>query len=172
MTVAPHGEQNPAYRPVPLLITNPSTSPEFVVSYGKTITAVTLYAIAMGYIEAAVVVYLRDLYYPGGFRFPLASFPEAMAPVEIARETATLVMLGAVGTLAGKRFWERFGWFIIAFGVWDIAYYGWLKVLLDWPASLFEPDILFLIPSSWVGPVIAPVLVSVLMIGIGAAITL
>lgn len=142
------------------------------MGYTRTVEVVALYATSMGYIEAVVVVYLRALYYPGGFRFPLTTFPEATAAVEVAREAATLIMLAAIGTLAGKQLWERFGWFIIAFGVWDIAYYVWLKVLLDWPASLFEPDILFLIPLPWIGPVIAPVLISIIMIGVGYAITL
>ena len=34
-------------------------------------TALLLYAVAMGYLEAAVVVYLRAIYYPEGFSFPL-----------------------------------------------------------------------------------------------------
>jgi hypothetical protein len=51
--------------------------------------------------------------------------------------------------------------------VWDIFYYVWLKVLLDWPASLLTPDILFLIPLPWWGPVIAPVLIALLMTGAG-----
>jgi hypothetical protein len=133
---------------------------------------VALYAVSMGYLEAAVVYYLRALYYPEGFSFPLKTLPSGTLFVEITREAATMCMLACVAFIAGRRFWERFGWFVIAFGVWDIAYYIWLKVLLDWPASFFEPDILFLIPAPWIGPVIAPALVSLVMIGVGAAITL
>jgi len=47
------------------------------------------------------------------------------------------------------------------------VFYAGLKLLLGWPASLLTWDILFLIPVPWVGPVIAPVLVSVAMIAAG-----
>ena len=73
-------------------------------------------------------------------------------------------MLLSRACLAGKRLWERFAYFMLSFGIWDIFYYIWLKVLLDWPSSLFEWDILFLIPLPWIGPVIAPVSIAVLMI--------
>jgi hypothetical protein len=171
MTVAPYGEQNPAYRPVPRKIHLTDAGGGFPVGYFRTFATVVLYAVAMGYLEAAVVVSLHGLYYPGGFTFPLAPLPETAQMTEIAREAATIVMLGAVGALAGKRFLERFGWFLVAFGIWDIFYYVWLRVLLGWPAGLLDQDILFLIPSPWLGPVIAPVLVSIAMILIGAGIT-
>jgi len=38
---------------------------------------------------------------------------------------------------------------------------------LDWPASFYTWDILFLLPVPWTGPVLAPVLVSAVMIGAG-----
>ena len=138
------------------------------MGYARTLAVVTIFASAMGYLEAAVVVYLRAIYYPGGFSFPLAEFSPHIIRVELAREAATVVMLAAVSSLAGRSVRERFAWFILAFGVWDIVYYAGLKVVLGWPASLFDPDILFLIPVVWVGPVIAPVLVSAEMIVIGA----
>lgn len=136
-------------------------------SFRQKLTLVLLYSLAMGYLEAAAVVYLRALYYPGGFSFPLKTMPWQMGLVEIGREAATVIMLAAVAALAGKRSMERFGYFLVAFGVWDLSYYFWLKVILDWPASLFDPDILFLIPIPWVGPVIAPALVAALMAIIG-----
>jgi hypothetical protein len=58
------------------------------------------------------------------------------------------------------------------FGVWDIFYYLWLKVLLGWPASVFDWDVLFLIPLPWIGPVVAPLLVALAMVGCGVAICL
>jgi hypothetical protein len=91
--------------------------------------------------------------------------------VEVGREAATMVMLAAVAALAGTHLRERFGYFLVAFGVWDISYYFWLKVTLDWPASIFDPDILFLIPIPWVGPVIAPALVAALMVILGVPLT-
>ena len=139
--------------------------------YLSRILTVFSFAAAMGYLEAAVVVYLRALYYPEGFSFPLKLIPSEMAVIEIVREAATIVMLFAVAMLAGKRFWERLGYFIILFGVWDIFYYVWLKVAIGWPAGMFDNDILFLIPLPWIGPVIAPVLISILMTTIGISLT-
>jgi hypothetical protein len=89
---------------------------------------------------------------------------------ELAREASTIVMVVAVAVIAGSKRWERFGYFLVAFGMWDIFYYVWLKVLLNWPQSLGEWDVLFLIPLPWVGPVIAPLLVSVGMIVSGVFI--
>jgi hypothetical protein len=89
--------------------------------------------------------------------------------VELARELSTLIMIGTVAVLAGFRAWERLGFFLFVFGVWDIAFYLWLKVCINWPMSLFDWDILFLIPVPWIGPVIAPLLVA-LLLAIGGAI--
>jgi hypothetical protein len=89
---------------------------------------------------------------------------------EMGRELATLVMLAAVGLAAGRTFREWLAGFMIAFGVWDIFYYVFLKVLIDWPASFWSWDVLFLLPVPWIGPVIAPVLVSLSMIVAGAVI--
>ena len=139
--------------------------------YSKRITLILLFAVAMGYFEAAVVVYLRELFYPFGFTFPLREMPHNLIVIEIFRELSTLVMLLTVAGIAGKRFWERFGYFVVMFGVWDIFYYVWLWATIRWPMSLLDWDILFLIPIPWIGPVIAPVLVSILMIITGLAIT-
>ena len=130
----------------------------------RTLLPVTAFAAAMGFLEAAVVVYLRLHFYPSGFSFPLAVIPENILLVEVAREAATIIMLAAVGWLAGGRFLLRFSYFCFAFGVWDIGYYLFLKITLDWPASLLTDDILFLIPLPWVGPVLAPVLVSLCLV--------
>ncbi len=130
----------------------------------KKIILISVFAIAFAFVESSVVVYLRALYYPEGFSFPLKEMPLHHLAVELAREFSTLVMLAAAGMMAGESRWGKFSFFLIAFGVWDIFYYGWLKVLLDWPKTLGEWDILFLIPVPWIGPVIAPVLVSLLFI--------
>lgn len=121
---------------------------------------VALFAVAMAYMEAAVVVYLRQIYYPQGFTFPIVIIPDWMALVEVAREAATLVMLAAMAVLAGADRWERFLLFCLAFGVWDVFYYVWLWVTLRWPPSLLTWDILFLIPVPWIGPVLAPAIIS------------
>jgi len=126
---------------------------------------VAIFAAAMAWVESAVVFYLRSMmgrlepYQPdplpviGGF-----------ASVELPREFATLVMLFAVGVLAGRTWRARLGYAAIAFGVWDIFYYVFLKIICGWPHSLLDWDVLFLLPLPWWGPVLAPILISVLMI--------
>jgi hypothetical protein len=135
------------------------------------IILIMLFGVAMAYVEAMVVVYLRELFYPEGFSFPLKLVPLNLITMELFRELASVVMVVAVAAIAGKKFWERFGYFIVLFGIWDIFYYIWLKVTIDWPFSLLDWDILFLIPIPWIGPVIAPVLVALLMVVIGLSIT-
>lgn len=131
--------------------------------YNK-ILIVTLFAIAMALIESAVVIYLREIIYPGGFRFPLAPVPPHLLLTEILREMATMVMLVCIGLLAGKRFSEKFAWFIYSFAIWDLFYYIFLWLLLGWPESLMTWDVLFLIPATWTGPVLTPLIVTAIMI--------
>jgi hypothetical protein len=130
----------------------------------KTFIWVTIFAIAMGYLENSVVIYMRALLYPRGFAFPLTTIPPSLALTEVLREAATLIMLIGIGVLAGKTKTSRFAWFLYTFAIWDIFYYVFLKLLLNWPESWMTWDILFLIPTTWVGPVVAPVIVSFTMI--------
>jgi len=136
----------------------------------RKIAIITLFAIAMGYLESAVVVYLREIFYPEGFAFPLKVMTGKIAATEVWREFATLIMLASIGYLGGKNRMQRFGIFLYAFGIWDIFYYLFLKLLIGWPASLFTWDILFLIPVTWVGPVLAPVINALTMCILGAFI--
>jgi hypothetical protein len=123
-----------------------------------------VFSIAMGFLETAVVIYLRLLYYPQGFGFPLVILSPDVGIVEILREAATVIMLLGVGILAGTTPRQRLAYFIMAFAIWDLCYYVFLKVFLDWPESFFTWDILFLIPAPWVGPVLSPVLVCFAML--------
>jgi len=131
---------------------------------------ILIFSIAMALVEAAVVAYLRALYYPEGFAFPLELITVRHFIVELGREAATIFMLLSVAALSGKRFWEKFAYFVICFGFWDIFYYLWLKLALGWPSSLLDWDILFLIPLPWIGPVIAPVSIAIMMILAGLLI--
>ncbi len=125
---------------------------------------ISLFAIAMGFLESAVVIYLRAIYYPEGFDFPLKIIEDPIAVTEIIREAATIIMLGTVSFLVTRRWIIRFAWFIYMFAIWDIFYYLFLWALLGWPESLLTWDILFLIPTTWVGPVLAPLINSITMI--------
>jgi len=119
-----------------------------------------VFGIALGWFETAVVVDLRALYYPDGFRFPLAPFSVRMALVEIGREVASILLIAAAARLSARRFLDRFAAFLLVFGIWDLVYYAGLKIALGWPASFSTIDVLFLIPVVWTGPVWAPCMIA------------
>jgi len=133
---------------------------------------VVLFAAAMAWVESAAVVYLRTLvnrlepYQPNPL--PVSG---GLGEIELGREAATLVMLVVVGWLAGRTWRSRMAYAAIAWGVWDIFYYVFLVPMSGWPRSIFDWDILFLLPLPWWGPVIAPVLIAALMIVGGTIIT-
>lgn len=128
---------------------------------------VSVFSIAMAYLEAAVVVYLRRVYGITDLILQIPPFDAQIAAIEIGRELATLVMLLSIGWIAGKTFQSRVGFTFITFGLWDISYYIWLRVFIGWPQSVLEPDLLFLIPLPWWGPVLSPVLIALLMMAGG-----
>ena len=140
------------------------TSARYIFSW------VFIFAVAMAFLESAVVVYLRAIYYPDGFSFPLKEMSPLLAVTELLREIATMVMLASMAAIATRRFAVAVAWFIYAFAIWDIFYYVFLYALLGWPSSLFTWDILFLLPVIWVGPVLAPVINSLTMILLAAVI--
>ncbi len=125
---------------------------------------VSIFSIAMGLLESAVVIYLREILYPEGFGFPLSPVQPDLMLTELLREGATIIMLLGIGFLAGRNTSERFAWFLYSFAIWDIFYYGFVWLLIGWPSSLMTYDVLFLLPSTWIGPVITPLIVSLTMI--------
>jgi hypothetical protein len=153
------------------------------VSARRALISLLLFGISFGYVEAAVVVYLRTIYdpirariHPGrdsGELFPLITPRELAAQgpehtrllvIELGREAATIIMLAAAALAVGSNVTQWIGAFAVAFGLWDLAFYAGLKVMVDWPASFFTWDILFLLPAPWVGPVIAPCVVAASMV--------
>src|SRR5258708_32655957 len=133
---------------------------------------VVTFAAGMAWVEAACVYYLRvrvdrvQPYQP--IPLPIRG---VLGEVELVREGATLLMLAMTGMLAGRRWRARVGYAAIAFGFWDILYYVFLRIVSGWPASLFDWDILFLLPLPWWGPVLAPVCIATLMIAWGTHVT-
>jgi hypothetical protein len=133
---------------------------------------VAAFALAMAWVEAASVFYIRALvdriepYQPD----PLP-IHDALSYVELWREAATLVMLATLGAIAGRTWRDRAGYAALAFGVWDIFYYVFLRLISGWPKTLLDWDILFLLPLPWWGPVIAPVSIALLMIVWGTLAT-
>jgi hypothetical protein len=152
----------------------------------RAVAALFLFGVSFGYVEAAVVVYLRAIYDPirrelhperrPNDLFPLITSgqlasagpenPRRLA-IELGREAATMLMLAAVALAVARNFQQWISAFAIVFGVWDISFYAFLKLMIHWPDSLNSWDILFLIPLPWVGPVWAPVLVALSMIVCG-----
>ena len=131
---------------------------------------VGVFALAMAFVEAAVVVYLRRVLGVVDLMRDVPVFDAAITRIEIGREAATLLMLLAVGLAAGRAPASRLGFALYAFGLWDILYYAWLKVLIGWPASFLTVDVLFLIPLPWWGPVLAPVLIACVSTAFGAVL--
>jgi len=130
------------------------------------LAVVAVWAVAFALVEAMIVVYLRKLF---GLQFRLTflprdvHYPRAYPGYEQTREAATMVMLLAVGYLAGRIGWQRLAFWLFAFGVWDVFCYVWPWVLLRRPASPGTRDVLFLIPgaeraasSHAVGPALSP----------------
>ncbi len=129
----------------------------------RTTLALLLFGIAFGYVEAAAAHYLGTVYEPVRKRFYPDSAPSDVFPLltlkqvqeagpeylvllktELAREFATLLMLAAAALAVSRNTGHWLAAFLIAFGT-----------------------LLFLIPVPCAAPVLAPILVSVTMIGSG-----
>ena len=134
---------------------------------------VMAFAIAMAWVEAASVSYVRALV---DRIEPYQAHPlpmnGALGYVESFREAATIVMIAAVGLLAGRTWRSRAGYAALAFGAWDVFYYVFLHLISGWPRTLMDWDILFLLPLPWWGPVLAPVSIALVMILWGTLATL
>jgi hypothetical protein len=135
-----------------------------------------IFAIAFGWIEGCVVVYLREVYLKdaatgaSSLHVPITAvaLPLWTVRVELVRETCTMLVLASVGWLASQRMAGRWGAFLIGFGIWDLMYYATLRLVLGWPEGLSTWDILFLIPVPWVAPVWAPVVVASAFVALGS----
>jgi hypothetical protein len=133
---------------------------------------VVVFAIGMAWVEAASVYYLRvmvDRLEP--YQANPLPMQGVLEQVELVREAATLLMLLTIGALAGWTWRTRLGYTAIAFGVWDLLYYVFLRMICGWPTSLFDWDVLFLLPLPWWGPVLAPVCIALLLIVWGTLVS-
>src|ERR1035438_5813524 len=118
------------------------------IPWKRTVFALFLFGTAFGYLEAAVVSYLRLLHEPARLRFyptrppgelfPLLTLDQLRAAgtqqrqtlvTEIGREAATLVLLAAIALAVARNAGEWAAAFVVAFGVWDIAFYLFLKLI-------------------------------------------
>jgi hypothetical protein len=145
-----------------------------------------IFGIGFGYVEAAVVSYLRALtkfhqnysisHYKVLLNLGFITFVQPahsilvngrIADIEVGREAMTILMLACVAYVSTRVWSQRCGAFLVCFACWDISYYGWLRVLDDWPRSLFTRDVFFLIPVTWIGPVITPLIICLGMLVVG-----
>ena len=131
-----------------------------------TLIWLTLFAISMAHVEAALVVHLRHLYYPADpvQIFPLNILSRDDLLLELAREFATLVMILSVAMLAVEGWLRRFAAFVLVFGWWDLWYYAWLEQMIGWPQGWLDWDVLFLIPWPWFGPWITPAFIALIFV--------
>ncbi|MGD0056098.1 MAG: hypothetical protein ABSC34_11765 [Acidimicrobiales bacterium] len=146
---------------------------------------------AFGYVEAAVVYYLRALmnfhrgyaiaHYKVLLNLGFITFittrhslllNHRVSDAEVAREVATIVILCCVAYVAGRDTRQRLAAFLITFACWDIMYYVFLRVLDHWPSSLLTKDVFFLIPVTWIGPVLTPLIISTAMLALGVRLYL
>ena len=129
-----------------------------------------VFAAAFGYVEGAVAHYLRLQLYPGGFGASTSLVVDSHTlAVEVGRELCTLVVLAAAAALGRGPFTRRLASFVYVFAIWDLSYYWALWMFEGWPASPWDWDLLFLLPVPWFGPVLAPILIS--LIGIAGAVS-
>jgi hypothetical protein len=153
----------------------------------KKLLALIIFGVAFAFVEAAVVYYLRIVFSFSSNYMPSGNFKEFLnlgfiaflspgslvlpslqiTHVEALREIATLIMLASVSYLAGKNLKGRFAAFLISFATWDIFYYVFLRYLTGWPKTLSDIDVYFIIPVAWIGPVITPIVISLIMFGVG-----
>src|SRR5262245_62145482 len=136
---------------------------------------VIAFAIAMAWVEAASVFYIRALVnriepYQAS-PLPEGAMTGTLGHVELWREAATLLMIATLGILAGRTWRRRIGYAALAFGAWDIFYYVFLRLMSGWPRTLLDWDVLFLLPLPWWGPVLAPVSIALVMILWGPLVT-
>src|SRR3989338_220599 len=128
----------------------------------KIIIAIAVFSIAMAFVEAAVVIYLRALYYPSGFSVSPADlkiFPDNVLKIEFWREIATIFMLADVAFLAFPRPRGKLLGFLWAFSIWDLFYYLFLFLIIRWPESISTLDVYFLVPRPLIGPVWLPLVI-------------
>lgn len=156
----------------------------------KKCLALCIFGIAFGLLEAIVVFYIQTILglshsntalishnsYSVLLNLGFIAFITTHQPilkdvrltsVEMFREFSTIIMLICLAYIAGKTIKQRVGAFLIAFSFWDIFYYIFLHFLIGWPAGLLNIDVYFLIPVPWIGPVLTPVIISILLLIIG-----
>jgi len=128
----------------------------------RQLLVIAVFGIAFGFVEAAVVVYLRAAtgLWPVPQAYGPTALPQTLVKIECCREAATIAMLAGIAWLAGQNLKARGVAFLWTFAFWDFFYYVWLRLTIGWPSSLLSSDVLFLIPVPWIAQVWFPLGVS------------
>jgi hypothetical protein len=109
-----------------------------------------IFATAFGMTEAALVINVRRLlgWEPGldytqifiarGMALDSGAFTrlfqqQGLFSLELTREAATLLLLVGAAMASGKTWRERWGIFLLTFAIWDLTYYLFLKIFIDFP---------------------------------------
>lgn len=155
--------------------------------YEKNFVSLIIFSLAFAFVEAAVVFYIRTIFNLNSNYIPNPKYTQILnlgviaflspansalpasnvTHVESLREIATIIMLAAVAFISGGKILQKIGAFLIAFSIWDIFYYVFLKYLTGWPQSLMTTDVFFIVPAVWIGPVITAIGFSSLFLIIG-----
>jgi len=155
------------------------------------LVVLVVFGVAFGFVEAAVVYYIRALIHFHQ-NYPLSHYKvllnlgfitfvqpahsilltHRISDIEITRESATIVMLAALAFVAANRWLQRLGAFLVGFACWDLAYYLFLRILDNWPRSFLTKDVFFLIPVTWIGPVLTPIVLSIVILALGSQLYL
>lgn len=154
----------------------------------RKILLAVLFGVSFGLLEAIVVIYIRTIMGAGNMPLPRPITPDDIAlslgfiaflkpaasdllmnnprisSLELWRELSTIATLVCFALIAGRSNKQKLGYFLLAFGIWDIFYYVFLKLISGWPRGFLDTDIYFLIPVAWVGPVITPLIISTLLV--------
>ena len=122
------------------LDTNPIKYIQFSSVFMKNkLVWISIFAISMAFLESTIVVYLRELYYQDNIQniFPLKFLTQINYSLEIGREISTLLMIFSVAVLvSGVSISKAFITFLYIFGLWDIFYYIWLKLIMSLSSRL------------------------------------
>jgi len=136
----------------------------------KKLSYLTLFAISFAFVIGVTVYYFRLHFYAPQFSFPI-NWKEGLPFYTLfGRQLASLMVIFLLAWLSGKNLKQKIAAFLYVFGVWDIFYYLSLYIICRWPNSFLTNDLLFVIPLPWTGPVLAPMVVSLVLISLGVTL--
>lgn len=143
-----------------------------VASYLISIAAL---CIAAGYVDAVATFYVRGMLQVaqegGGFAQAVTeAMPPRIVALEQTRQAATLLVLVAVGIVAGRNLHQQFGTAFFAIGGWIVFRYVAIRTITDWPAALTDVDTVLYLPHAVYAPVWMPIVIALGLSAVGATL--